>query len=101
MLSPGQEFTFTIKRGVGTADCVSVNYDDFVNDVDVGDMLLVDGRSNAFRSFYFLSNSYPLQSPSCYTVIRSIYATTNLTGKHSILCSLYFIFFCFMSSMCH
>lgn len=43
MLSPGQEFTFTIKRGVGTADCVSVNYDDFVNDVDVGDMLLVDG----------------------------------------------------------
>ncbi|XP_027159241.1 plastidial pyruvate kinase 2 [Coffea eugenioides] len=43
MLQPGQEFTFTIKRGVGTADCVSVNYDDFVNDVEVGDMLLVDG----------------------------------------------------------
>lgn len=43
MLNPGQEFTFTIQRGVGTADCVSVNYDDFVNDVDVGDMLLVDG----------------------------------------------------------
>lgn len=43
MLEPGQEFTFTIKRGVGTADCVSVNYDDFVNDVEVGDMLLVDG----------------------------------------------------------
>ncbi|XP_009794471.1 plastidial pyruvate kinase 2 [Nicotiana sylvestris] len=42
-LQPGQEFTFTIKRGVGTADCVSVNYDDFVNDVEVGDMLLVDG----------------------------------------------------------
>jgi hypothetical protein len=39
----GQEFTFTIRRGVGTADCVSVNYDDFVNDVEVGDMLLVDG----------------------------------------------------------
>lgn len=53
MLSPGQEFTFTIKRGVGTADCVSVNYDDFVNDVDVGDMLLVDGKSNAFVSFSF------------------------------------------------
>ncbi|RYR56080.1 hypothetical protein Ahy_A05g021885 isoform A [Arachis hypogaea] len=43
MLSTGQEFTFTIQRGVGTADCVSVNYDDFVNDVEPGDMLLVDG----------------------------------------------------------
>ncbi|KAF5947583.1 hypothetical protein HYC85_013540 [Camellia sinensis] len=43
MLSSGEEFTFTIQRGVGTADCVSVNYDDFVNDVEVGDMLLVDG----------------------------------------------------------
>ncbi|GFY81871.1 plastidic pyruvate kinase beta subunit 1 [Actinidia rufa] len=42
-LATGQEFTFTIRRGVGTADCVSVNYDDFVNDVEVGDMLLVDG----------------------------------------------------------
>ncbi|KAJ6850842.1 plastidial pyruvate kinase 2 [Iris pallida] len=42
-LESGQEFTFTIKRGVGTEDCVSVNYDDFVNDVEVGDMLLVDG----------------------------------------------------------
>ncbi|XLS72138.1 hypothetical protein HN51_029003 [Arachis hypogaea] len=42
-LEPGQEFTFTIRRGVGTTDCVSVNYDDFVNDVAVGDMLLVDG----------------------------------------------------------
>lgn len=44
MLTPGQEFTFTIERGVGTADCVSVNYDDFVNDVEVGDILLVDGN---------------------------------------------------------
>ncbi|OWM79611.1 hypothetical protein CDL15_Pgr023023 [Punica granatum] len=43
-LVPGQEFTFTIRRGVGTADCVSVNYDDFVNDVEVGDMLLVDEK---------------------------------------------------------
>ncbi|KAJ4806744.1 Pyruvate kinase [Rhynchospora pubera] len=42
-LATGQEFTFTIKRGVGTDTCVSVNYDDFVNDVEVGDMLLVDG----------------------------------------------------------
>ncbi|CAL1390959.1 unnamed protein product [Linum trigynum] len=43
MLANGQEFTFTIRRGVGTVDCVSVNYDDFVNDVEVGDMILVDG----------------------------------------------------------
>ncbi|KAF3792815.1 Plastidial pyruvate kinase 2 [Nymphaea thermarum] len=42
-LSAGDEFTFTIKTGVGSEDCVSVNYDDFVNDVEVGDMLLVDG----------------------------------------------------------
>lgn len=65
MLEPGQEFTFTIQRGVGTADCVSVNYDDFVNDVEAGDMLLVDGMQrqtsliNHFimqrKVFYFLS----------------------------------------------
>ncbi|KAJ4843374.1 putative protein kinase [Turnera subulata] len=48
MLSSGQEFTFTIRRGVGTAECVSVNYDDFVNDVEVGDMLLVDGGMMSF-----------------------------------------------------
>eukprot|EP00246_Nothoceros_aenigmaticus_P005083 TRINITY_DN16924_c0_g1_i1.p1 TRINITY_DN16924_c0_g1~~TRINITY_DN16924_c0_g1_i1.p1 ORF type:complete len:599 (-),score=87.73 TRINITY_DN16924_c0_g1_i1:344-2140(-) len=42
-LAKGQEFTFTIQRGVGTDTSVSVNYDDFVNDVDVGDELLVDG----------------------------------------------------------
>ncbi|KAJ0098813.1 hypothetical protein Patl1_20275 [Pistacia atlantica] len=47
-LTTGQEFTFTIRRGVGTADCVSVNYDDFVNDVEVGDMLLVDGGMMSF-----------------------------------------------------
>ncbi|KAL2542129.1 Plastidial pyruvate kinase 2 [Abeliophyllum distichum] len=47
-LSSGQEFTFTIQRGVGTADSVSVNYDDFVNDVEVGDMLLVDGGMMSF-----------------------------------------------------
>ncbi|GFZ06410.1 plastidic pyruvate kinase beta subunit 1 [Actinidia rufa] len=47
-LESGQEFTFTIRRGVGTADCVSVNYDDFVNDVEVGDMLLVDGGMMSF-----------------------------------------------------
>ncbi|URD75833.1 Pyruvate kinase [Musa troglodytarum] len=43
-LTSGQVFTFTIKRGVGLETCVSVNYDDFVNDVEVGGMLLVDGK---------------------------------------------------------
>uniref|UniRef100_A0A7C9DJA3 Pyruvate kinase n=1 Tax=Opuntia streptacantha TaxID=393608 RepID=A0A7C9DJA3_OPUST len=47
-LKSGQEFTFTIQRGVGSATCVSVNYDDFVNDVEVGDMLLVDGGMMSF-----------------------------------------------------
>ncbi|ESQ33550.1 hypothetical protein EUTSA_v10007217mg [Eutrema salsugineum] len=42
-LEEGQEFSFTIKRGVSLNDTVSVNYDDFVNDVEVGDILLVDG----------------------------------------------------------
>ncbi|KAL9690544.1 hypothetical protein QQ045_010946 [Rhodiola kirilowii] len=48
MLKSGQEFTFTIQRGVGTSDSVSVNYDDFVNDVEVGDTLLVDGGMMSF-----------------------------------------------------
>ncbi|XP_077212624.1 plastidial pyruvate kinase 2-like [Tasmannia lanceolata] len=48
VLASGQEFTFTIQRGVGTENCVSVNYDDFVNDVEVGDMLLVDGGMMSF-----------------------------------------------------
>lgn len=43
-LTEGQEFNFTIKRGVSTVDTVSVNYDDFINDVEVGDILLVDGE---------------------------------------------------------
>lgn len=76
MLTKGQEFTFTVKRGVGSKDCVSVNYDDFVNDVEKGDTLLVDGTfscvglkihllaeknrvtnviRNIFIAFYFLS----------------------------------------------
>ncbi|KAG0602608.1 hypothetical protein M758_10G026900 [Ceratodon purpureus] len=42
-LKKGDPFTFTIKRGVGTDTCVSVNYDDFVNDVEGGDTLLIDG----------------------------------------------------------
>lgn len=44
MLQEGQEFNFTIKSGVSSEDTVSVNYDDFVNDVEVGDILLVDGK---------------------------------------------------------
>lgn len=43
MLKKGDPFTFTIKRGVGTDTCVSVNYDDFVTDVEIGDTLLIDG----------------------------------------------------------
>ncbi|XP_022717962.1 pyruvate kinase isozyme G, chloroplastic isoform X3 [Durio zibethinus] len=42
-LKEGQEFNFTIRRGVCKENTVSVNYDDFVNDVEVGDILLVDG----------------------------------------------------------
>ncbi|WOL09548.1 pyruvate kinase isozyme G, chloroplastic-like isoform X2 [Canna indica] len=43
MLKEGQEFNFTTRRGVSSENTVSVNYDDFVNDVEVGDILLVDG----------------------------------------------------------
>ena len=43
MPGKGQEFIFTIKRGVGSEKCVKVNYDGFVNDVEKGDTLLVDG----------------------------------------------------------
>ncbi|XP_058070636.1 uncharacterized protein LOC131219492 [Magnolia sinica] len=42
-LRRAKEFNFTIKRGVSSEDTVSVNYDDFTNDVEVGDTLLVDG----------------------------------------------------------
>ncbi|KAH7864849.1 hypothetical protein Vadar_034605 [Vaccinium darrowii] len=48
LLKEGQEFNFTIKRGVSTENTVSVNYDDFVNDVAVGDTLLVDGGMMSF-----------------------------------------------------
>ncbi|XP_077235261.1 pyruvate kinase isozyme G, chloroplastic-like isoform X2 [Tasmannia lanceolata] len=52
LLKEGQKFNFTIKRGVSSDDTVSVNYDDFVNDVEAGDILLVDGgmMSLAVRS---------------------------------------------------
>ncbi|KAH7557738.1 hypothetical protein JRO89_XS11G0210800 [Xanthoceras sorbifolium] len=56
-LESGQEFTFTIRRGVGTTDCVSVNYDDFINDVEAGDMLLVDGTgADSLLTYASLSN---------------------------------------------
>ncbi|CAL9095116.1 unnamed protein product [Musa textilis] len=52
LLKEGQVFNLTIKRGVCSDDTVIVNYDDFVNDVEVGDILLVDGgmMSLAVRS---------------------------------------------------
>ncbi|XP_020582840.1 pyruvate kinase isozyme G, chloroplastic-like [Phalaenopsis equestris] len=43
LLEKGQEFNFTIQREASAENTVSVNYDDFVNDVDVGDIILVDG----------------------------------------------------------
>ena len=49
MLKEGQEFNFTIKRGVSSENTVSVNYDDFVNDVEVGDILLVDGNYKCLK----------------------------------------------------
>jgi pyruvate kinase len=44
-LHPGDPFTFTItQKGVKSRkNTCTVNYDDFVNDVHVGDLLLVDG----------------------------------------------------------
>eukprot|EP00897_Mesotaenium_endlicherianum_P003459 jgi/Mesen1/3140/ME000184S02209 len=42
-LEKGDPFTFTIKRGVSTETMVSVNYDGFIGDVDVGDSILIDG----------------------------------------------------------
>ena len=49
-LSVGDALTFTIREGErGRNGKVSVNYDDFVNDVEVGDVLLVDGGIMSFR----------------------------------------------------
>eukprot|EP00270_Netrium_digitus_P016495 TRINITY_DN592_c0_g1_i1.p1 TRINITY_DN592_c0_g1~~TRINITY_DN592_c0_g1_i1.p1 ORF type:complete len:634 (+),score=149.18 TRINITY_DN592_c0_g1_i1:27-1904(+) len=42
-LERGEEFTFTIERGVSSECRVSVNYDGFIDDVDVDDIILVDG----------------------------------------------------------
>ncbi|CAI7835258.1 unnamed protein product [Closterium sp. NIES-54] len=43
-LERGESFTFTIRRGVGSHRTVSVNYDGFIDDVDVDDIILVDGE---------------------------------------------------------
>lgn len=41
ILKEGQEFSFTIKRGVSTEDTVGVNYDDFINEVIYRQQLIV------------------------------------------------------------
>ena len=49
-LSGGESLTFTIEEGArGRQGRVSVNYDGFVDDVEVGDVLLVDGGIMSFR----------------------------------------------------
>eukprot|EP00271_Cylindrocystis_brebissonii_P016109 TRINITY_DN39310_c0_g1_i1.p1 TRINITY_DN39310_c0_g1~~TRINITY_DN39310_c0_g1_i1.p1 ORF type:complete len:616 (+),score=125.11 TRINITY_DN39310_c0_g1_i1:233-2080(+) len=48
-LKEGDKFTFTIRRGVSTSTCVSVNYDGFIGDVAVGDTILIDGGMMAFQ----------------------------------------------------
>lgn len=49
-LVPGDEWTFTIKEGENGANRrISVNYDGFVEDVAVGDELLVDGGIMTFE----------------------------------------------------
>jgi pyruvate kinase len=63
MLKKGNEFTFTIKRGVGTDTSVSVNYDDFVNDVEEGDTLLIDGISLFWLPFHDVELYLPFFSP--------------------------------------
>lgn len=73
-LVTGQEFTFTIKRGVGTDDCVSVNYDDFVNDVEVGDIILVDGIFHDFNHHHL--NLIHLHD-NCIIVFTFYFASIN------------------------
>ncbi|CAI5518395.1 unnamed protein product [Closterium sp. Naga37s-1] len=48
-LERGESFTFTIRRGVGSHRTVSVNYDGFIDDVDVDDIILVDGGMMSFQ----------------------------------------------------
>ena len=50
-LQPGESFTFTLtQKGLKSRkNTCTVNYDDFVNDVHVGDLLLVDGGMMSFE----------------------------------------------------
>lgn len=49
-LKQGDKYTFTTEEGAnGTNNRISVNYDGFVNDVSVGDILLIDGGINSLR----------------------------------------------------
>lgn len=49
-LSEGDKLTFTCRVGAdGDGNMVSVNYDDFVHDVAIGDVILVDGGIMSFR----------------------------------------------------
>ena len=46
----GDKYTFTIEEGAnGTNGRISVNYDGFVDDVSVGDILLIDGGINSLK----------------------------------------------------
>ena len=49
-LIQGEEWVFTIQEGAnGTDRRISVNYDGFVDDVSVGDRMLVDGGIMSFE----------------------------------------------------
>lgn len=49
-LIKGEEWVFTIQEGAnGTDRRISVNYDGFVDDVSVGDQMLVDGGICSFE----------------------------------------------------
>lgn len=50
MLHRGDTLTFTIQDGCkGEGGRVTVNYDDFVKDVAVGDVVLIDGGIMSLR----------------------------------------------------
>jgi pyruvate kinase len=49
-LLPGDKYTFTIDEGANGQDGrISVNYDGFIDDVSVGDIMLVDGGLSTFK----------------------------------------------------
>ena len=46
----GDKYTFTIDEGAtGEDGRISVNYDGFIDDVSVGDIMLVDGGLSTFK----------------------------------------------------